>query len=214
MSAQPKPKKVRNPAVTRARILDAAQRAFSELGYAAVGIRDIAERANVSLPSLFAYFGSKIGLFEEALKDAVAMAPVLQVERTRFGEHLIESALTNEVGMRSMSMVVLATAAEESREVARSIVEDSVLAPLAEWLGPPNARERAIAISILCDGFTSQFIQFGIRPQPITADHPIAKWVSKSIQAIVDGADGDAFRVDKLSEANNFSSQKVAPKHS
>lgn len=193
MSAFPKPKRVRNPAATRARILDAAQRAFSEQGYAAVGIRDIAELAKVSLPSLFTYFGSKVGLFEEALKDAVRMEPIFQVERSRFGEHLVGLALTNQIAIRSISMVMLATAADESRGVALRILDDAVLAPLTEWLGPPHARDRAVAISILCGGFAQHFKQFGKDAESITTDHPIIKWLIRSIQEIVDGSNAETF---------------------
>lgn len=186
MSTQSKPKRVRNAAATQARILDAAQRAFSELGYAAVGIRDIAELAHVSLPPLFTYFGSKIGLFEAALIDAARLDPIFRVERAKFGEHLANLAITNEKGVRSVSMVMLATSADESREVAHRILEESVLAPLAEWLGPPNARNRAIEISLLCGGFVTYSKQLGIIPQPLTTDHPVAQWLATSIQAIVD----------------------------
>ncbi len=49
------------------RILDAADALFAERGFAAVSVRDIAERAGVKKASVFYYFGNKADLFERVL---------------------------------------------------------------------------------------------------------------------------------------------------
>lgn len=48
-------------------LLDAARELFARQGFANTTARDIAERAGVSEPLLFRHFGSKVGLFREAL---------------------------------------------------------------------------------------------------------------------------------------------------
>ena len=48
-------------------LLEAAQELFSAQGYAGTSTREIAERAGVSETLMFRYFGSKVGLFREAL---------------------------------------------------------------------------------------------------------------------------------------------------
>lgn len=53
---------------TRRRILDAAVAAFAEVGYEAAHTRLIAERANVKLPAIAYYFGSKEGLFRAVIQ--------------------------------------------------------------------------------------------------------------------------------------------------
>ncbi len=53
----------------RSRILDSALHLFSERGYDAVGVQEIADSCSVTKPTLYHYFGSKRGLIEALLKD-------------------------------------------------------------------------------------------------------------------------------------------------
>jgi AcrR family transcriptional regulator len=48
-------------------LLEAARDLFSSQGYSGTSTREIAERAGVSETLMFRYFGSKVGLFREAL---------------------------------------------------------------------------------------------------------------------------------------------------
>src|SRR5438034_11830166 len=54
-------------------VLDVADRLFSERGYHGVSLDELAEAAGVSKPGLYAYFGSKDGLYVEALRRAADM---------------------------------------------------------------------------------------------------------------------------------------------
>ena len=54
----------------RKRLLSAAMTLFAENGYAATPVRSIAERAGVTKPVLYYYFGSKDGLFRSLLEYA------------------------------------------------------------------------------------------------------------------------------------------------
>lgn len=58
-----------DPAATRRRILDIAERAFYRRGVADVGVADIAEEAGASKASIYKNFGSKEGLVEATLAD-------------------------------------------------------------------------------------------------------------------------------------------------
>jgi AcrR family transcriptional regulator len=60
----------RHAALTRSVVLEVARRRFAEQGYAATGVRPIAEEAGVSLQTLYTAFGSKQGLLL-ALVDTV-----------------------------------------------------------------------------------------------------------------------------------------------
>lgn len=51
----------------KALLLDAARQLFAEKGYAATSTKEIAELASVTEPMLFRHFGTKAGLFEEAV---------------------------------------------------------------------------------------------------------------------------------------------------
>ena len=52
----------------RARILDAAEGAIAEEGFAGASLRDIVREAQVNLATVYYYYGSKIGLMEAVLK--------------------------------------------------------------------------------------------------------------------------------------------------
>ena len=50
------------------RILDAAESAIAESGFAGASLRDIVQEAQVNLATVYYYFGSKVGLMEAVLK--------------------------------------------------------------------------------------------------------------------------------------------------
>ncbi len=52
----------------RTRILDAAEKAIAESGFAGASLRDIVTEARVNLATVYYYFGSKVGLMEAVLK--------------------------------------------------------------------------------------------------------------------------------------------------
>ncbi len=53
----------------RKKILDCALELFSSKGYDGVGVQEIALASGITKPTLYHYFGNKIGLFEALLKD-------------------------------------------------------------------------------------------------------------------------------------------------
>lgn len=68
---------------TRRRILEAAILAFAQVGYEAAHTRLIADRAEVKLPAIAYYFGSKAGLFRAVIQHIAtqyekSMAPIAE----------------------------------------------------------------------------------------------------------------------------------------
>ncbi|MDR1484715.1 MAG: TetR family transcriptional regulator [Planctomycetaceae bacterium] len=66
---------------TRSAILHAACELFGEYGFDAVSTRMIADKAGVNLGGIHYHFGSKGGLYEEALKAAHSLETPLSVAR-------------------------------------------------------------------------------------------------------------------------------------
>lgn len=60
----------RNPEVTRAAILQAALEEFSNVGLSGARVDRIAERAGVSKPMIYDYFGDKHSVYAAALREA------------------------------------------------------------------------------------------------------------------------------------------------
>ena len=63
-------RRTRQAAETRAQILTAAQQLFGKRGYAATTVEDIAERAGVAAPTVYAA-GGKRELLEQVIEDVV-----------------------------------------------------------------------------------------------------------------------------------------------
>ena len=80
------PRRQQQAADTRAAILAAATRLFSERGWAATSIRDVAEAAQVSVQAVYTSVGSKADLLREATDVAVVgdAQPVPLAERPEF----------------------------------------------------------------------------------------------------------------------------------
>ena len=181
-----KPK--RNAANSRARLLAAAKQCFSEHGYSATGIRDVAEVAGVSYALLSRYFGSKAGLLEAALTDALKDKPFLEVPRAEFGKFLAKLiADYREGSYLPTAMTVLAAADPEARKIATRVVEAEIIGPIATWLGAPDARRRATAITMLGAGFVTHAHLLQVaRTADLKSSSSLVKWLADSFQRIVD----------------------------
>jgi AcrR family transcriptional regulator len=186
VQSAPRGPKRRNAPKTKAGILAAAQQAFSELGYSQAGIRDIAAIAGISSPLLLRYFGSKAGLFEAALMEATRLERIFEQGRDGFGEHLTSLLLNVDLDVKAPAMVALSTGDADAREIATRVTEKHVVAPLAQWLGPPEARARAVEIIMACTGFVMYTRQLPLTPAAKGVDKKLAKWLARTLQAIVD----------------------------
>jgi AcrR family transcriptional regulator len=172
----------RNAAQTRERILVVAYEAFAEHGYGSTGIREIAQRAQVASSLVLRYFGSKASLFHDAILFGIAKESMFVRDKAKFGalmaKMMAESGQTN-----LTAMMVLAIADPEAQDIARKALKRHVLAPLAEWLGPPHADARALTLYGIMSGFTIQMRMHDEGSVPPAA----IKSLAKAMQDVVDG---------------------------
>lgn len=180
----PKEPKRRNREQTKARILAAAQKAFSQVGYAQAGIRAIAEGADVTFPMLLHYFGSKAGLFEAALIDAMRQGALIGSSKETFGATIMRQISNLDYDIHAPAMITLATADPEARQIVMKVVEEYGVTWLAEWLGPPDARLRAVEISMLAISFVLFTRQIPLIP-PGDDEAKMVDWLAETIQQIV-----------------------------
>ncbi|AXQ31008.1 TetR/AcrR family transcriptional regulator [Solimonas sp. K1W22B-7] len=185
MKAAPPPKK-RNAPKTKADILAAAQKAFAEVGYAHAGIRDIAAIAGVSSTLLLRYFGSKAGLFEAALVEAMSVGELFELQREQFGERLAAMFMDRSLDIKAPSLIALSTVDVDARDITTRVTEQYGVAPLARWLGGPDARVRALEIFMLSTSFVLYTRQLPQMFATRGVDKKMAKWFAATVQAIVD----------------------------
>jgi AcrR family transcriptional regulator len=177
-----KEEKRRNYAKTRERLLLSAYKAFSEHGYAKTGIREIAQEVGVTSSLIIKYFGSKSALFEEALIHGLYRHSLFARDKKNFGD--IMAKLMATAGDANLTtMMVLAHADPESRDIARKVAQRHIIEPLAEWLGPPHAQIRAEHMYTIMSGFA---IQMRNHPPGEPISPMTVKWLSRMLQAIVD----------------------------
>jgi AcrR family transcriptional regulator len=180
--------RTRDAARTRSAILAAGKAAFSERGYAQTGIRDIAAMAGVSSSLIDRYFGSKGKLFEAALLEAMLERQLFDEGKAGFGKRLAERLAEPDLDIQLLAMSVLSVADDEARDITAHITRDHIIEPMAEWLGPPNARERATKILMVGTGFTIYTRQLPVSGLP-RVPQEMYDWLADTVQSIVDAAD-------------------------
>lgn len=187
MVSEVQPKR-RNATATRARILQAAEQAFAELGYSQAGIREIATIARTSSTLLIRYFGSKAKLFEAALAEAMRPDFIGSVERQNLGEHLAEMFTRPDVVIRPPAMIALAAGDPQAREITARVTQELAVKPMAQWLGGADAEARAVQIFMLSTSFVLYTRQVPVMPVERGIDPAMTAWFARTVQDIVDGS--------------------------
>lgn len=173
--------KRRNADQTKARILAVAFDLFAEHGYGQTGTRDIASRAGVASSLIARHFGSKANLFEQALIEGIRDNSLFVEEKEQFGEQMAR-LLVSHSNPKLIAMFALAIADPDSRRIAERVSHDHVLVPLAGWIGPPDAKARALNMLSLMHGFIIQ----GFYLSAGEVSESSINWLAQVLQDIVD----------------------------
>ena len=179
-------RRARNARDTKSRILKAAQQAFAEMGYSVAGIRHIASAAGVDPALVMRYFGSKAGLYEAALADAVPDYPGLDLSHEKFGERLTSKFVEAFLDDRALAMIVLSAGDPEAQAISLKVMRKQAIKPLVEWLGPPNAEARAVRMIMLSTGFMFYSRQVPVMSPADAVENASADWLACMLQDIID----------------------------
>ncbi|MFG2115616.1 TetR/AcrR family transcriptional regulator [Streptomyces sp. NPDC048718] len=146
MSAAPSVRR-RDGAATREAILTAAVVEFTEYGYARAGVRQIAERAGVTAMMISRYFGSKEGLFAQAVDRAFGPSAIVGDERPglarTLARTLAERTAPDSERLDPFLLLLRSAADPEAAAIIRRGVEAHVGARLAGLLDGSDADVRA-----------------------------------------------------------------------
>jgi len=180
----------RSSADTKARIIEAAQIAFSTRGYAQSVLTEIAESADVTAPLIIRYFRSKESLFEEAFSRCIDALPVFDADLADFGRISIGMMTGgHEPTQRASGMIAHSIGDPRSREITMRLIKERVLGPLAQSMGGADGAARADLLVMIGIGYTTMRM---ITPVPDAAagESPVlAGWLTNAVQSIIDWPD-------------------------
>ena len=149
----------RKGARTRRRILEAARGVFADVGYERATIRLIAASAGVDKSSVIQYFGTKQGLFREAVHWDIPTAELAvdDTEQTT-ANHVRGMFAAWEADPNSPMAVLLRTSmtSEDAAGILRSHITAQSTDAMAATIDAPDARLRAALVGAMLMGIASQ----------------------------------------------------------
>lgn len=180
------PRKRSAPA-TRQAILEAARLCFTQEGYDQVGVREIAARAGVDPALINRYFGSKEGLFTEAIGSKFDLRQIAGDDLGSLGETMLRYILKKQGsgGHDPLTALLRSHSSDIARDKLRSAMVQGFVEPLAARLPGPSARERAELIGSTLLGILVYRSIAG--PLTETEREQVVAATAPHLQAIIDG---------------------------
>jgi AcrR family transcriptional regulator len=159
----------RDARATRAAILEAAKAQFARLGYDSATVREIAAAAGVDVALINRYFGSKEGLFTEALKASIDPNRLVTANRATFAREIATQMAgdphADEARTHGFQFLLRAAASPATAPLLNVAVQERYLGPIREWLGGEDAPPRARVLAATIIGLLVERL---IRDVPLT----------------------------------------------
>lgn len=135
------------------RILEAARLTFADRGYDGATLRTIAQQADVDPALISYYFGSKQGLFVQAMSMALGpsevLAAAMEAPPEELADRLLAAVLNSwedpERGPAMRTFVLMALQHDDLLRAFREYLEREVIGRAADNLAGPGASRRATA---------------------------------------------------------------------
>lgn len=178
----------RNAAATRQSILDAARVSFTCDSYEQVGVREIAGRAGVDPALVNRYFGSKEGLFAEAVASKLDLRVLFDGDRATLGERLARYVIQKKPvddGYDPLVALLRSTSCEAPARMLREVLREGFVAPLAALMDGPHAVQRAELVGSTLLGLLVHRTLIG-GASPDDGERTIAL-VAPTLQTYIDG---------------------------
>ncbi|MEV5596251.1 helix-turn-helix domain-containing protein [Streptomyces sp. NPDC052496] len=187
--APPKPdapvgRRERKKAQTRKALADAALRLFLERGYEQVGVKEIADAADVSVTTLFKHFAGKEALVFDQ-DDDIEAALVAAVRDRAPGQSVLQA-------LRAYVLLTEEHAAHHDFSAfSRLVTETPALREYAQrmWMRHETALARAIADAVGApeDDITcAALAHFALASRTLTEQHPVPRRATEEIFALLE----------------------------
>jgi AcrR family transcriptional regulator len=158
----------RDAGATRAAILKAAKAQFARVGYDSATVRDIAAAAGADVALINRYFGSKEGLFTEALKASIHPDGFLALDRAAFAREVATMMAgdprADEAKTHTFQFLLRAAASPATAPLLNLAVQERYLGPIRDWVGGEDALPRA---RVLAATFIGLLVERLIRDEPL-----------------------------------------------
>jgi AcrR family transcriptional regulator len=179
---------------TRDAILAAARHLFTEHGYDATTVRDIAAAAGADPALVVRYFGGKDALFAQAAAFDLSLPDLSTIDRAEIGRSLVRHFLAvweEEAGPAGGLPIALRSAAsnEMAAERLRGIFGEQVAPALAAVAGPDGSRVAGLVATQLLG---LAFCRYVVKLPPVVqlSTEDIVEEVGRTIQGYFDRAAG------------------------
>jgi AcrR family transcriptional regulator len=179
---------------TRASIVQAARAEFTERGYNAATIRQVARRAGVDPALVYHYFADKAALFVASIDLPADPREVQRHAQGRRldGARIVEAFLAQwEEGAAEpgRSFVTLTQAVSSAPEVARAVRE---FLTARVWAHRPAAQDAAVARTtalVSAQLLGAAWARYVIRMEPLASASraEVAAWIGPAIEAYITG---------------------------
>ena len=134
----------RDAEATKAAILGAARARFTREGYDRVRLGDVAEDAEVNAALVVRYFGSKEGLFAEAVASGgEGLEELLSGEMSGLGRGLARYVVAGKEEFDPLLAMLRSASDETAAGMLREALDEGFVRPLATRMGGENAELRA-----------------------------------------------------------------------
>ena len=180
----------RNAKATRQAILEAAKICFMHDGYEQVGVREIAARAGVDPSLVNRYFGSKEGLFSEAVASKFDLRHLLDGDRATLGERLARYVLQKKSdGTDYDPLVALlrSSSSDVCSGMLRNAILEGLVRPLAARHDGPDALSRAELVGSTLLGLLVHRTVIG-GAEAVDNERMLAL-VAPALQTLIDGTE-------------------------
>lgn len=187
---KPSSPRKRDARATKDAILDAARIVFMNKGYDSAGTREIAERAGVNVALISRYFGSKEGLFAQAIPPTLTLAPLIEGPMESFGarvaSHFVHKQHQGEYD--PTVALIRAASSKDAVHVLRKAIDEQFTILLAQRLEGENKIERAALIGSFLAGFDFAARVVGVKTTTSCDKSAAEKLFAKTLQNLVDGS--------------------------
>ncbi len=198
------PARRRNAAATRAAILASARRAFAQVGYDGVGVREIAQGAGVTAMLVNRYFGSKEHLFAEVVAETMATPRILTQESLTsptpgkdLAAALIEQTKTGVIPLDGFLLLLHSASSKRAAEIGRTQLEKHHQKVMTAALSGALAPQRAALVLSLIAGFQVMRQMIGLSALAEAEPKTLVKLLGSVLQQLIAGVHPSGDKVTK-----------------